>query len=191
MLNSPLLYIFPIGTGIGVAIVFEEFLFFLLTREGHFGMGVGSGPWVRSWKGGDMYRIGLYLGALVLLLVPAGKANAQFNFANLFNGAGQNTSSKLQPSASRPDQKLFAPNNVATPKAVDTSNRRVGGFQFLNTSNATQNLSSVFNQSSGGSQLMGNRVIGYSDFPKEKDMPGVKTLQTYFHYRTYKPGGKN
>ena len=76
-------------------------------------------------------------------------------------------------------------------KAVDTSNRRVGGFQFLNTSNATQNLSSVFNQSAGGSQLMGNRVIGYSDFPKEKDMPGVKTLQTYFHYRTYKPGGKN
>jgi len=49
----------------------------------------------------------------------------------------------------------------------------------------------VFNQSTSGTQLMGNRVIGYSDFPKEKDMPGVKTLRTYFHYRSYKPGGKN
>ncbi len=138
-----------------------------------------------------MYRIGLYLGALVLLLVPVGTANAQFNFANMFKGVGQGANTKFAPSNARPEQTLFAPNNVATPKAVDTSNRRVGGFQFLNTSNATQNLSSVFNQSAGGAQLMGNRVIGYSDFPKEKDMPGVKTLQTYFHYRTYKPGGKN
>ncbi len=138
-----------------------------------------------------MYRIGLYLGALAFLLGSTGSAKAQFNFANMFSGAGQAGASKLTPSAARPDQKLFAPNNVATPKAPDTSNRRVGGFQFLNTSNATQNLSSVFNQSAGGAQLMGNRVIGYSDFPKEKDMPGVKTLQTYFHFRTYKPGGKN
>ena len=142
--------------------------------------------------GGFMYRIGLYVAALALLVLPTGNANAQFNIANLFSGVGQNTGSKLSGASSvRPDQQLFAPNNVATPKAVDTSNMRVGGWQFLNTSNATQNLSSVFNQSTSGTQLMGNRVIGYSDFPKEKDMPGVNTLRTYFHYRSYKPGGKN
>ena len=120
-------------------------------------------------------------------VLPTGAAKAQFSFGNLFSGASGNTSNN----SSRPAQSLFSTTNVATPTQDTAANMRVGGSMLLNTSNATKNLMGLFNQNTSGTQLMGNRVIGYSEFPKEKDMPGIKTLSNYFHYRRPKPGGTN
>jgi hypothetical protein len=137
-----------------------------------------------------MIRMGVFLLPLAVVLVSGGQASAQFNIGNLFSGVGQNTNSAFSNTQARPNQSLFTPNNVATP-TQNTENRRVGGFQFLNTSNATKNLMSVFNMNTSSTQLMGNRVIGYSEFPKEKDLPNVNYLTKYFHYKKPKPGGTN
>lgn len=149
------------------------------------GLGLGNG-------GKLMQRIGLYLGALLFLMLPTGKASAQFNVANMFSNIGKSAASMFSGTGQSTGNQMTGPQySVATPQGSTTSNRKVGGFQFMNTTNASQNPASVFNANTSGTQLLGNRVTGYSNFPTEGQTAGMGYLQSYFHFRTYKPGGKN